>query len=97
MDEGHWHLTLYVALFLIHSIWEQVPNNPFGATWWKKWRKGLLVGNVDFLSLGGRPTLLNSYLSNVPLYMLSIYPAPKSVIKKLDMYSKRLLWQGGHQ
>jgi hypothetical protein len=26
MDEGHWHLTLYVALFLIHSIWEQVPN-----------------------------------------------------------------------
>jgi hypothetical protein len=25
-DEGHWHLTFYVALFLIHSIWEQVPN-----------------------------------------------------------------------
>jgi hypothetical protein len=25
-DEGLWHLTFYVALFLIHSIWEQVPN-----------------------------------------------------------------------
>jgi hypothetical protein len=25
-DEGHWYLTFYVALFLIHSIWEQVPN-----------------------------------------------------------------------
>jgi hypothetical protein len=29
--------------------------------------------------------------------MLSIYPAPKSVIRKLDIYRKRLLWQGGHQ
>jgi hypothetical protein len=26
-DEGLWYLTFYVALFLIHSIWEQVPNN----------------------------------------------------------------------
>jgi hypothetical protein len=26
-DEGHWYLTFYVALFLIHSIWEQVPNS----------------------------------------------------------------------
>jgi hypothetical protein len=25
--EGHYYLTFYVALFLIHSIWEQVPNN----------------------------------------------------------------------
>jgi hypothetical protein len=25
-DEGLWYLTLYVALFLIHSIWERVPN-----------------------------------------------------------------------
>jgi hypothetical protein len=50
-----------------------------------------------FLSLGGRLNLLNSCLTNVPLYMLSIYPAPKSVIRKLDIYRKRLLWQGGHQ
>jgi hypothetical protein len=25
-DEGLLYLTFYVALFLIHSIWEQVPN-----------------------------------------------------------------------
>jgi hypothetical protein len=42
-------------------------------------------------------TLLNSCLSNVPLYMLSIYPARKSIIRKLDLYRKRLLWQGGSQ
>jgi hypothetical protein len=26
LDEEHYHLTFYVVLFLIHSIWEQVPN-----------------------------------------------------------------------
>jgi hypothetical protein len=26
MDEGRWHLTFYVALFLIHSTWERVSN-----------------------------------------------------------------------
>jgi hypothetical protein len=25
-NEGHYYLTFYVVLFLIHSIWEQVPN-----------------------------------------------------------------------
>jgi hypothetical protein len=50
-----------------------------------------------FLSLGGRLTLLNSCLSNVPLYMHSIYPIPKLVIRKVYIYRKRLLWQGGHQ
>jgi hypothetical protein len=28
-DEEHWYLTFYVALFLIHSIWEQVSNSLF--------------------------------------------------------------------
>jgi hypothetical protein len=28
--------------------------------------------------------------------MLSIYPIPKSVIRKVDIYRRRLLWQGGH-
>ena len=47
--------------------------------------------------MGGRLTLLNSCLSNIPLYMLSIYPISKSVIRKVDIYRKRVLWQGGHQ
>jgi hypothetical protein len=29
--------------------------------------------------------------------MLSIYPAPKSFIKKIDILRRRLLWQGGCQ
>jgi hypothetical protein len=30
-DERFWYLTFCVALFLIHSIWEQVPNNMIAA------------------------------------------------------------------
>jgi hypothetical protein len=35
-----------------------------------------------FLSLGGRLVLINSSLTNVPLYMLSLYKCPKVVLKK---------------
>jgi hypothetical protein len=49
----------------------------------EKLEKRLAGWQGRFLSLGGRLTLLNSCLSNVPLYMLSIYPAPKTVIKKM--------------
>jgi hypothetical protein len=46
--------------------------------------------------LGGRLVLINSSLINVPLYMLSIYKAPKNILKSMDLFRKRLLWQGGH-
>jgi hypothetical protein len=49
-----------------------------------------------FLSLGGRLVLINSSLTNVPLYMLSMYKSPKCVLKKMDIFRKILLWQGGH-
>jgi hypothetical protein len=49
-----------------------------------------------FLSLGGRLVLINSSLTNVPLYMLSMYKAPKYIVKKMDLFRKRLLWQGVH-
>jgi hypothetical protein len=49
-----------------------------------------------FLSLGGRLVLINSSLTNVPLYMLSMYKAPKNILKSMDVFRKRLLWQGGH-
>lgn len=46
--------------------------------------------------MDGRLVLINSSLINVPLYMLSMYKAPKIVIMKIDVYRKILLWQGGH-
>jgi hypothetical protein len=48
-----------------------------------------------FLSMGGRLTLMNSCLTDVPLYMLSIYSAPKSVIRRIGIHRKNFLWQSG--
>jgi hypothetical protein len=57
-------------------------------------KHGLWKGR--FLSLVGRLTLMNNVLTNVPLYMLSIYSAPKTVIRKIDIHRKKLFWQGVH-
>jgi len=46
------------------------------------------------LSLGGRITLLNACLSSMPLYSMSMYLLPKSVVRKIDVIRKRFFWQG---
>jgi hypothetical protein len=61
----------------------------------EKVEKKLGAWQGKFLSLGGRLVLINSSLTNVPLYMLSMYKAPKFIVKNIDIFRKRLLWQGG--
>jgi hypothetical protein len=62
----------------------------------EKFEKKLSVWQGRYLSLGGRLTLINSSLSNIPLYMLSLYLAPSSILKKMDIFRRRLLWYGGN-
>lgn len=50
------------------------------------------IGNL--LSIGGRLTFLNSVLTAVPLYVLSLYKMPAKVIKQIDQVRCRFLWQG---
>jgi hypothetical protein len=45
--------------------------------------------------MGRKLVLLNSCLSKIPIYMLSLFYAPKMVIKKMELFRKRLLWNGG--
>jgi len=47
------------------------------------------------LSLGGRLTLLNACLSSIPIYSMSMYLLPKTILKKIDIIRKRFFWQGG--
>jgi hypothetical protein len=61
----------------------------------EKMNKKLGMWKSRFLSIGGRVTLINSSLSNLPLYMLSLFLAPKLVLKNWDTFRKRMLWQGG--
>ncbi|XP_019435061.1 PREDICTED: uncharacterized protein LOC109341583 [Lupinus angustifolius] len=44
------------------------------------------------ISFGGRLVLINSILSSIPIYMLSLYKAPKAVIQKIESMQKTFLW-----
>jgi hypothetical protein len=45
------------------------------------------------LSSGERLVLINSVLSSLPMFMMSFFIIPKSVLEKLDYYISRFLWQ----
>lgn len=46
------------------------------------------------LSLGGRLTLLNSVLSAIPIFWMSIYKLPSWVVKSIDKIRRDFLWSG---
>lgn len=46
------------------------------------------------ISIGGRVTLINSVLSAVPLYILSLFRVPKNILKQIDRHRCQFLWQG---
>ena len=47
--------------------------------------------------VGGRITLLNSVISNLPSYYMSFYEMPPWVIKRIDKIRRDFLWKGGHE
>jgi hypothetical protein len=47
-----------------------------------------------YLSKGGRVTLIKSTLSNMPTYMLSLFPIPIAVAKRLEKIQRDFLWGG---
>jgi len=51
----------------------------------------------QYLSLGGRVTLIKSVLDAFPTYMLSLFPLPKSIGKKLNKLRRVFLWQGNKE
>jgi hypothetical protein len=67
-----------------------------------KWRSALRSDSVvgwkgKHHSIGGRLTLINSMLSSLPMYIMSFFPIPRSVLKKLDYFGSRFYWQGDEQ
>jgi hypothetical protein len=47
-----------------------------------------------YLSKGARLTLINSTLSNIPTYYLSLFPIPMRVANRLDKIQNDFLWGG---
>ncbi|KAG5577611.1 hypothetical protein H5410_057745 [Solanum commersonii] len=60
----------------------------------EKCGKKLVNWRSQYLSLGGRLTLINSVLDAMPTYMMSLFPLPGNVLEKLDSIRRNFLWQG---
>nr|UBX54584.1 Line-1 retrotransposon [Lupinus angustifolius] len=54
--------------------------------------KRLASWKCKHISFGGRLILINSVLSNIPTYMLSLYKAPKKVLAKIVSLQRNFLW-----
>ncbi|GKV44689.1 hypothetical protein SLEP1_g51849 [Rubroshorea leprosula] len=57
-------------------------------------KKKLSTWKGRYLSLGGRITLMNSVLSNLPVFWMSVYLIPKGTLLLLDKIRRRFLWGG---
>jgi hypothetical protein len=54
------------------------------------WKRGLL-------SKGGRLMLIKSTLSNIPTYLLSLFPIPSRVANRLERLQRNFLWGGSNE
>lgn len=50
----------------------------------EKCEKKLSRWKAEYLSLGGRLTLINTVLDALPTYMMTLFPSPASVVQRLD-------------
>ena len=50
----------------------------------------------QYISKGGRLTLIQSTLSSFPIYFLSLYRIPKLVCARLEKIQRDFLWGGGN-
>ncbi|KAJ9698913.1 hypothetical protein PVL29_007804 [Vitis rotundifolia] len=69
------------------SIWDGVEE---------RMRRRLALWKRQYISKGGRITLIKSTLANMPIYHLSLFRMPKIVAKRLKKLQRDFLWDGGH-
>lgn len=61
----------------------------------EKAQRKLARCKAQYLSLGGRKTLINSVLDSMPTYLMSLFPIHAKVVKKLDRLRRNFIWKGG--
>jgi hypothetical protein len=74
------------ASFMLKPIWAGLEDL---MAWRLAPRKRL------YLSKGGKITLIKNTLSNMPTYMLSLFPIPADVAKRIEKIQWDFLWGGG--
>ncbi|KAL6339446.1 hypothetical protein AAG906_032981 [Vitis piasezkii] len=69
------------------SVWDGVEE---------KVRRRLALWKRQYLSKGGRITLIKSTLASIPLYQMSVFRMPKSVARRLEKLQRDFLWGGAN-
>ena len=60
----------------------------------ERFRKRLASWKLQYISKGGRATLIRSSLSSLPIYHLSLFRAPLKVCARLERIQRQFLWGG---
>ncbi|RVW27502.1 Transposon TX1 uncharacterized 149 kDa protein [Vitis vinifera] len=68
------------------SVWNGVEE---------KVRRRLARWKRQYISKGGRITLIRSTLASMPIYHMSLFRMPKSMARRLDKVQRDFLWGGG--
>ncbi|XP_019447318.1 PREDICTED: uncharacterized protein LOC109350542 [Lupinus angustifolius] len=93
-DNNLWCLKTILRCFELVSGLEGA--NPRKMSTWQGMNevisKRLAERKCKHITFGGRLILLNSVLSNIPTYMLSLYKAPKKVLAKFFSLQRKFLW-----
>ena len=58
-----------------------------------RWKSALW--KRQYISKGGRVTLIKSTLASMPLYQLSLFRMPRTVARRLEKLQRDFLWGGG--
>ena len=68
------------------GVWDSVEE---------RFRKRLTSWKIQYISKGGRVTLIRSTLSSLPIYYLSLFRMPQKVCARLERIQRQFLWGGG--
>jgi len=63
----------------------------------EKFEKKLASWKMQYLSTGGRLTLINSVLDSIPTYYMQLFPIPGKVLEQLDKIRRDFLWEGNSE
>lgn len=50
---------------------------------------------ANYLSKGGRLTLIKAAMENIPIYFMSILNIPKHIALSIKKFQREFLWRGG--
>ena len=75
------------ASHMAMGVWDSIEE---------RFRRRLATWKRQYISKGGRITLIQSTLSSLPIYFLSLFRMPKIVCSRLEKIQRDFLWGGGN-